>query len=151
MKQTKVFLDSSVIIAGLASKKGGSYEVLALAELKIIVPCISKEVVNEVFRNVQKKLPVSTAHFYTLFKKLPFKIIDTANEDFARAKKIINEKDAPILAAAMSGKVDWLLSLDKHFLEKGLEEKARFQLGTPGDFLQKLPDSIRTLSTSVAR
>ena len=145
MKQTKVFPDSSVIIAGLASKKGESYEDLALAELKIIVPCISKEVVNEVFRNVQKKLPVSTAHFYTLFKKLPFEIIDPADEDLARAKKLIDEKDAPILAAAMSGKVDWLLSLDKHFLEERLEEKARFQLGTPGDFLQKIPDSIRTV------
>ncbi|MGQ9825815.1 MAG: putative toxin-antitoxin system toxin component, PIN family [Desulfotomaculales bacterium] len=145
MEQTKVFLDSSVIIAGLASKKGGSYEVLALAELKIIIPCISEEVVSEVFRNVQKKLPGSTAHFFALFKKLPFKIIDPFEEDLARARKLINEKDAPILAAAMSGKVDWLLSLDRHFLKAGLEEKAGFQLGTPKEFLQKLPDSIRIL------
>ncbi|MEW6424916.1 MAG: PIN domain-containing protein [Bacillota bacterium] len=73
MKQTKVFLDSSVIIAGLASKKSGSYEVLTLAELKIIIPCICEDIVREVFRNVQKKLPGSAAHFYALFKKLPFK------------------------------------------------------------------------------
>lgn len=139
MKQIKVFLDSSVIIAGLASKKGGSYEVLVLAELKVIIPCVCDNVVNEVFRNVQKKLPGSVAHFYTLFKKLPFKIVDPSGEDMVLAKKFINEKDAPVLAAAMSGKVDWLLSLDKHFLRANLEEKVNFQVCTPGRFLQELP------------
>jgi putative PIN family toxin of toxin-antitoxin system len=138
MKQNKVFLDSSIIIAGLASKKGGSYEVLTLAELKIIIPCISENVVSEVFRNIQKKLPGSTPYFYTLFKKLPLKIIDPLDEDLARARKLINEKDALILAAAMSGKVDWLLSLDRHFLKTGLEGKVGFKFGTPGEFLHRL-------------
>ena len=45
----------------------------------------------------------------------------------------------------MSEKADWLLSLDRHFLEEGLEGKVGFQLCTPGEFLQRLPDSIRTL------
>ena len=59
MKQSRIFIDSSVIIAGLASKTGGSHEVLALAELKLIIPCISEDVVSEFVRNVQKKLPNS--------------------------------------------------------------------------------------------
>lgn len=120
MKRIRVFLDSSVIIAGLASKKGGSYEVLAMAELNVLLPCICEDVVSEVFRNVQKKLPGSVPYVYALFKKLPFKIIDPADEDLALAKKMINEKDAPILAAAMTGNVDWLLSLDKHFLKSDM-------------------------------
>jgi putative PIN family toxin of toxin-antitoxin system len=139
MKQIKVFLDSSVIIAGLVSKKGGSYEVLALAELNVIIPCICEDVVSEVFRNVQKKLPGSVAYFYTLFKKLPFKIIDLLEEDLALARKLINEKDALILASALSGEVDWLLSLDKHFLRGELEGKVKFPVCTPGEFLQRLP------------
>lgn len=36
MRRIKVFLDSSVIIAGLASASGGSHKVLALAELGVI-------------------------------------------------------------------------------------------------------------------
>lgn len=139
MKQTKVFLDSSVIIAGLASKKGGSYEVLALAELNIITPCICENVVNEAFRNVQKKLPGGMAYIYALFKSLSFKLIDPTEEDMEKAKKIINEKDAPILAAAITGKVDWLLSLDKHFLKANMGDKIGFQICAPGEFLQKLP------------
>jgi hypothetical protein len=38
----------------------------------------------------------------------------------------------------MTSKVDWLLSLDSHFLNKDWEEKVGFSTGTPGDFLQKL-------------
>ncbi len=137
MKQTKVFLDSSVIIAGLASKKGGSYEVLVLAELNIITPCICENVVGEVFRNVQKKLPGSMAHIYALFKRLSFQLIDPVEKDLEKAKELINEKDAPILAAAITGKVDWLLSLDKHFLKANVKDMVGFKICAPGDFLQK--------------
>jgi len=136
MKQSKVFLDSSVIMAGLASRTGGSHEVLALAELGIIVPCISEDVVNEVLRNVQKKLPHCTAHFYALFKTLPFKTVDAAERDMEYAKSLINEKDAPVLAAAIGENVDWLLSLDKHFLKADWKEKLNFAIGAPKDFLQ---------------
>lgn len=139
MKQTKVFLDSSVIIAGLASNKGGSYEVLVLAELKIIVPCICENVVNEVFRNVQKKLPSGMPHVYTLFKRLPFKLMDPTEEDMEKAQQLINDKDAPNLAAAITGEVDWLLSLDKHFLKVSMEDQIGFKISTPGEFLQTLP------------
>ena len=136
MKQNKVFLDSSVIIAGLASRAGGSHEVLALAELGIIVPCISEDVVSEVLRNVQKKLPNCSTHFYALFKALPFKMADAAERDMEYAKSLINEKDAPILAAAIGENVDWLLSLDKHFLKADWKEKLNFPIGSPRDFLQ---------------
>ncbi|NLI12603.1 putative toxin-antitoxin system toxin component, PIN family [Pelotomaculum propionicicum] len=136
MRQSKVFLDSSVIIAGLASNTGGSSEVLVLAELGVIIPCISEDVVSEVVRNIQKKLPGSVALYITLFKKLPFKIVDFPDQDLDFAKTIINEKDAPILASAISGKVDWLLSLDKHLLTVKCKENLGFAVGTPGDFLQ---------------
>jgi predicted nucleic acid-binding protein len=138
MRPIKVFLDSSVIIAGLSSRSGGSYEVLALAELGIITPYVSEQVVNEVLRNVQKKLPGSVDLFYMLFKRLAFILVDPAADDLILAKTLINEKDAPIIAAAMTSKVDWLLSLDSHFLNKDWEEKVGFSTGTPGDFLQKL-------------
>jgi len=136
MKQSKVFLDSSVIISGLASRSGGSYEILALAELGIIIPCISEIVVTEVLRNVKSKLPGSLDLFYALFKKLPFKFYDPAKNVLQRAELLINIKDAPILAAAMTGKADWLLSLDKHFLKEDWHGKVDFLIGTPKDFLR---------------
>ncbi|WP_194175006.1 hypothetical protein [Desulfofundulus thermobenzoicus] len=74
--------------------------------------------------------------YYALFKVLPFKIVDPTGKDLEYARSLINEKDAPILAAAICGKVDWLLSLDKHFLNNDWKGKVNFAVGTPGDFLQ---------------
>jgi len=51
---------------------------------------------------------------------------------------LINEKDAPILAAAIKGEVDWLLSLDRHFLEVD-KKKIGFKVCTPGEFLRNCP------------
>lgn len=137
MRQSKVFLDSSMVITGLASATGGSREILALAELGVIIPYISEDVVSEVVRNIQKKLPGSIGPFITLFKKLPFKMIEYTAKDLVFAKTVIHEKDALILAAAVSGKVDRLLSLDKHFLTIKCEEDLDFVISTAGEFLRK--------------
>lgn len=136
--KNRVFIDSSVIIAGLASDRGGAHEVLVLAELKVIIPYISEDVVTEVLRNVQKKLPGALEQYYLLFKTLPFIIVDFDNEALESAKKTTNEKDAPILAAAISANVDWLLSLDKHFLLEKWAGKVNFQVCSPGTFLDNL-------------
>jgi len=138
MKRIKIFLDSSVIIAGLASKTGGSHKILIMAELQIIIPLISEIVVQEVMNNINKKMPDHYGLFYTLFQKLPFKLIKPSKEDLKKALIIINDKDAPLLAAAMTGKADWLLSLDRHFLKPELSELIGINTGTPGDFIQRV-------------
>lgn len=143
MRKTRVFLDSSVIISGLASVSGGSHKVLALAELGIITPCISADVENEVIRNVMKKLPESVVHFERLLKELPFIVVEASKEDYERVKLIINEHDAPIMAAAISGKANWLLNLDKHFLAIKGRKELDFAIATPGEFLQQLVNILK--------
>ncbi len=138
MRRIKVFLDSSVIIASLASITGGSQKVLVLAELGVIIPCVSEDVVSEVIRNMQKKLPGALVHFYALFKTLPFRMVYFTESDVRYAKTMINKKDAPILAAAIAGKVDWLLSLDKHFLTTNWKDRLDIIVASPGEFLQNL-------------
>jgi predicted nucleic acid-binding protein len=138
MKQIKTFLDSSVIIAGLASKTGGSHKILLMAEYQIIIPLISEVVVEETLSNIKKKMPHHYSLFYTLFQKLPFKLVDPAENDLKRALTLINEKDAPILAAAMTGRAQWLLSLDRHFFEPEIAPLAGLNIGTPGDFIQNV-------------
>ncbi|MDA8336214.1 MAG: putative toxin-antitoxin system toxin component, PIN family [Peptococcaceae bacterium] len=135
MTQIKVFLDSSVIIAALASKKGGSFEILALAETILIIPFISEKVVKEVFRNVQKKLPSHLDSYHSLIKSIPIRLVEPTAVDMQHAGSLINEKDAHILAAAMTAEVDWLLSMDKHFLDPALKDQIPFSIGKPGDFL----------------
>jgi len=136
MKQIKTFIDSSVIIAGLASKTGGSHKILLMAEYKIIIPFISEVVVQETLNNIKKKMPEQYNLFYALFKKLPFKLVDPSANDIKKALTMINNKDAPILAAAMTGKADWLLSLDRHFFQTELPGLTGINIGTPGNLIQ---------------
>jgi predicted nucleic acid-binding protein len=145
MRKIRVFLDSSVIMSGLASVNGGSHKVLALAELGIINPYISAEVESEVMRNVAKKLPNAVVHFERLLEELSFTVVEASKEDHERAKLIINEHDAPIMAAAISGKVDWVLSLDKHFLAVKGSGGLNFTIATPGEFLQQFVGIIKGL------
>jgi predicted nucleic acid-binding protein len=143
MRKIRVFLDSSVIIAGLASASGGSHKVLALSELGLIDPFISAEVQNEVLRNIKNKLPKAIDNFERLLRSLPFTVVEVHEEDIKRAELIINAHDAPIMAAAIFGKVDWLLSLDKHFQAVKEREKLDFTIATPGEFLQRFVEIVK--------
>ncbi|MEN6348830.1 MAG: putative toxin-antitoxin system toxin component, PIN family [Syntrophomonas sp.] len=134
MKPIKVFLDSSFIITGLASSKGGSREILNLAELKFLVPVISEQVVREVTRTIEKKLPDRLSHYFQLFRLLPFIMVEPSSKNLEKARELINPQDARILASALTAGVDWLISLDKHFISLK-KEGLVIKIGSPGDFL----------------
>lgn len=138
VKKIKVFFDSSVITAGLASSRGASCMLLSLTEMEVIESYISEQVVTEVIRNIEKKLPSCLPQFFTLFKNLPLMLVDYEKEKLKYAFELINDKDANILAAAMTAGVDVLVSLDKHFLDRQLAGKLDFIICTPGELLKML-------------
>ncbi|MEW6064110.1 MAG: PIN domain-containing protein [Bacillota bacterium] len=137
VKKIKVFFDSSVLIAGLASPDGASNMLLILCEMGFITPVISEKVVTEVIRNIEKKLPRCLPYYHKLFKTLPFELADPTPEFIALAQKIINEKDADILAAAMNAEVHYLVSLDKHFIYAD-PSALNIKICTPGELLEKI-------------
>lgn len=137
LKKNRVFFDSSVLIAGLASPEGASGMLLALSEMGLIIPVISEQVVIEVIRNIEKKMPRHLPHYYKLFKILPFELADPTDELIKRAEGFINQKDTVILAAAMNSNIDYLVSLDKHFLNDNLT-KLPFTVCSPGELIKKI-------------
>ena len=58
----KVFLDASVIIAGVASRIGASRAVLNLAEIGLIQAVASRQVLDEVERNIRQKNPTGLTY-----------------------------------------------------------------------------------------
>ncbi|MFZ5632313.1 MAG: PIN domain-containing protein [Bacillota bacterium] len=136
-KNNRVFFDSSVLIAGLASPDGGSAVLLAMAEMRLITPVISEMVVTEVIRNIEKKLLRCLPQYHRLFKSLPFEIADPTEDFIISARKLINEKDAIILAAAMNAKIDFLVTLDRHFFTADLQ-KLPFTVCSPGELLESV-------------
>jgi len=134
----RVFLDTSALLAGLASPQGASNVILCLAEAKLIVLAISQEVLVETERNLQVKLPRALPEYRRFLAVCPLETVTMpSDQQVEAAKMIIHPKDAPILAAAMSAGVDYLVTHNrKHFLDDPeVARKSGLTIGTPGDFL----------------
>ena len=109
----KVFADSSILIAGAASRTGASRAVLTMAEIGLFQLVISEQVLLECERNLSKKLPDALPIFSQLIAAINPEILPNPTiEESNRWVRIIEAKDAPTLAAAVLAKVDRLLSLN---------------------------------------
>lgn len=140
-KIIKVFLDASVLVAASASAKGASAYVLHLARQRKIKAFVSEDALSEAAKNVNLKLDdIGEERLKTYLIKANLKLVDSPEaETIALCEKFIHFKDAPILAAAITKKVDILLTLDrKHFLTKSVADFAKpMKILTPGDFLKR--------------
>ncbi len=65
----KVFADSSILMAGSASRTGASRGVLTMAEIGLFQLVISEQVLIECERNISKKLPDALPSFLQLSLK----------------------------------------------------------------------------------
>ena len=136
----KIFLDSSVIIAGIASDKGASHFILELSKEKKIKAYISSTIIKEVIRNLQKKFPqLYLKQFILRLPKSNFiKVSFKKESDLLVYKGIVDNKDIHVIVGAVKAKVDYLITLDQKHLLKIKNKKFPFQIISPGDFLIKL-------------
>lgn len=137
----RVFLDSSVIIAGFGSRKGASNLTLSLCKAKKIQGIITDLVVREVAKNLKKKISQEALNeFYQYLAIDCFKVITLENEEeIIKHCNITESKDAHILAGVKKARVDFLLTLDKkHLLTSKVGNYLKpLKVLTPGDFLKK--------------
>lgn len=138
IQRIKVFIDTSVLIAGVASVSGASATVLDLCEAESIQMVISRQVLVEADRNFSAKLPGLVTQFRQFMRNLaPLMAEDPPATAVERTAALIAQKDAAILAAALEAKVDYLITLDKkHFLKHKVKENIPLEVCTPADFLR---------------
>lgn len=146
-QKLKIFLDTSTIIAGIASSRGAAKEVLNLAEIRLIEIFISKQVIIEADRNITSKLPEMLKEFRAFIKILsPVLVDDPTKEEIKKYSSLINQNDAPILSAAISSGADYLVTWDKkHFIKKRSSFAVNIKIVTPGEFLQNFRKYIEDL------
>lgn len=136
----KVFLDSSILVAACASKKGGSAFILGYCKQKKLKGYVSFDVIAEARRNVELKLnQVGKNRFSHFIKFANLFIVPPPNvEKIAECEQYIYAKDAPILAAAMESPAAILITLDrKHFLkEKVIQYFKPKVITTAGDYVR---------------
>jgi predicted nucleic acid-binding protein len=101
---------------------------------------ISRQVLVEADRNLSAKLPALVDSFRRFIKSLePLLVEDPSFDLVQEAAKVINLKDAPIVAAAQTAQVGYLVTLDKkHFLKARDEMNFSPPVLTPGEFLRAL-------------
>ncbi|MBI2099755.1 MAG: putative toxin-antitoxin system toxin component, PIN family [Candidatus Vogelbacteria bacterium] len=127
MDRSSVFLDTSVLVAALLSDTGGSSYLLTVLKDKFTF-----HTNGYVLAELEHVLDSKFARQAVLYTKL-FLILGVAKvvvwpyppkPSLIPLKKIISEKDAPILAGALAGS-DYLLTLDNEFFNDRVVTYAR--------------------------
>lgn len=133
----EVFLDASVIIAGLYSLSGGSAVILKLIEKDKIKGATSQTVAGEVQRNISQKLPEIREKFAQILASRKMIILpQPAKEKVLKWYHVIDPKDAHVLASCVASKADYLVTLDrKHFMLPNVQKAVPFKIVTPKELI----------------
>jgi len=137
--QWRVFIDTNVLIAGLASRTGASAAILTLGEAGEIMLVMSQHILIEADRVFSLKFPHLTDQFRVFIKNLtPLLLDDPKPKDVRKASQIIEPGDAPIIAAVKCEQVDYLVTLDtKHFNTAAVKDYLATPVVTPAEFLNE--------------
>lgn len=138
--EERVFLDSSVWFAAVISDRGASFAVMNAAAVGLFVVLSSDDVLDETTRNLQKKYPNRVEFFRDRFAAIDPFVVRPRLQTTLTAAVLVHPADTMILAAAMDGEADYLLTLDKKHLlgAKGLSERVGIRIVDPGKYLAHL-------------
>ena len=134
----KAFIDSSVLIAAAISSAGSARDLIMKAlrgELKAI---ISDLVLEETQRNLTNKASKALPALQLLLEVLNPEVVRPSKTLVLKVAKVVEAKDAPIVAGAISSKADYLVSFDrKHLLQhkKEIETNFKVKVVTPDEFI----------------
>lgn len=133
-----IFLDSSVLIAGLYSDKGGSAKILKSIKKKKLTGFISPPIIEETKRNIRKKLSLKLLPKLEKLIKVVEVQEDFQPKDIVKYRYLVDIKDLHVLIFAKSSRADFLITLDKkHFkTEKIQNANLPFKIMTPKEFLE---------------
>ena len=139
----RIFADSSVLIAGCGSRTGASRAVLTMAEIGLFKLVISDQVLEECDRNLRKKIPAALPIFTELLATINPEIQpDPSLEASSRWAGIIEDKDTPILAAAVLANVDRLLSLNTKDFTAEVASQSGLSIQTPAEFVREIREIV---------
>lgn len=138
MTPIKIFLDASVILAGLGSFKASSYAILALGSQKKLLLIVSPTVIDEARRRVYKikKNPQDIDNLI-VWANIKTTAIPTEKQIVNASTVVVDPNDWHLLAACSQIKNITLVTLDrKHLISK--RDKITYPpILLPAEFLDK--------------
>jgi len=137
MSHPELFLDSSALFSGILSSQGGARALLLLAEDGKIQLVVSEQVIAEVERNIARKIPAVLSDAREMIRASCVRIVrnPTLSQLGLYRDWMKHTVDIPILVAAMTARVDFLVTLNtRHFMDDpGVSRLSGLRIGTPGD------------------
>lgn len=123
----------------MLSGQGAARALLQLGEARLVALIITLQVVVETERALARKAPRALPFYREVVRTAGLRIVpDPSAEEIAAHQGIIaHPPDVPIVVAAMRGKVDYLVTLNRrHFLDDPeVARRSGLLIGTPGDAL----------------
>jgi predicted nucleic acid-binding protein len=118
----RVFIDADVLFAGAASpnQHSASLVVLRMAEITLIDAIASQQVITEVQRNLQTKIPRALPAFQLLVNRCLRIVLDPKPEELLSIQHAADWKDLPILAAAARENCAFLTTFNLRHFQPGL-------------------------------
>ena len=139
-KNVRAFLDTSVLFSAVLSSTGGARKLFLLGEAGLLDLVIGPNVLREADEVVRRKAPASLPLLAQLLEtgKVHSTLAPTPKQIESARKMVTYLPDARVLAEAIRSEADWFITHDKeHFLKAKAALSLPFDIGTPGDVLQK--------------
>lgn len=138
MTPIKIFLDASVVLAGLGSFKASSYALLALGNQKKLLLIVSPIVLDEVYRRVNKvKKDAEDVENLISWANIKITAIPTEKQIVSVSDVVIDSNDWHLLAACSQIKNVTLITLDRKHLISKRDKIAYPPILLPAEFLGK--------------
>lgn len=120
----RVMIDTNIFISAILFPNGKASAALVKALLPPFVPVTCDYVIDELRRKFQEKWPNRITELDAfLFSSLSIIEIVKTPESIAEDEKLVrDEKDRPILRAALDAGADLFLTGDKDFLESSIKD-----------------------------
>jgi predicted nucleic acid-binding protein len=136
---TLLFFDSSCLVAAAGSPTGGSSLLLAICARGFLIGAVSHGVLAESEGNILSNLPPPARTRYRQeILSIPLVVASGPSApERETAAAITGEKDAHVLAAAVSVGAQFLLTLDKRLVRRITQEEEKLSIHalSPGDFI----------------
>lgn len=132
-----IFVDADVLFAGAASphRHGASLVILRMAEITLIDALASEQVITEVVRNLENKMPDALPLFHLLVNRCVRVVANPTPAEIHAVSEAAHLKDRPILAAAVREGCDYLTTFNLRHFQPGVESVTVLQ---PGDLVQRV-------------
>jgi len=133
----RIFLDSDVLIAGIISVAdfSASLILIRLSEINLIEAICSEQVVKEVERTIQLKMPQAVESYRDLVKLAINVKPDPTPAELTACQKLATKYYIPSLSVAMRERCAWLATFNENQYQPGHPD---IVVAKPDEFVSKL-------------